>query len=144
DKLVGSPLGSILIGGAGNDILTGAGGQNLLIGGTGSDTLTAGPGGDILIAGFTNYDGSNDANRLALAAIMTEWRSGDTYLNRTKALIQGVGPNQKYKLDGITVHDDNAVDSLTSGAGLDWYFVHIGQGQDDKYQPQNGELPYYI
>jgi hypothetical protein len=123
DTLTGSPLGSILIGGTSTNILRGAGGRNLLIGGQGKANITAGPGGDILIAGWTDYDSDN----WALATIMAEWRSADSYANRLTALENGVGLNQSYKLNGNTVHHAAAVDTLMGGSE-DWYFLHMGGG----------------
>ncbi len=152
DTLTGSVLGSILLGGAGNDVLKGAGGGNLLIGGQGSDTVTAGSGGDILIGGWTDYDVSSDAHRSALAAIMMEWRSVkpgtplQAYLTRVGDLSNGGGLNGNFKLNNFTVHDDNAVDSLTGGAGLDWFFAHnVNQLGGDVLMGQSaGEQVYLL
>ncbi len=78
----GSSVSDILIGGAGKDVLTGGTGRALLIGGGGADTLNAGSGGDILIGGTT----SDDANLAALATLLAEWASSESYAIRMQNL----------------------------------------------------------
>jgi hypothetical protein len=129
-------VGCVLVGGSGNDTLYGGSGRNLLIGGTGSDTLYAGSGGDILIGGYTAYD----SDLTALAFIMAEWDSADSYPTGVNKLMNGGGLNGSYVLNGTTVFDDNAVDGLYGGAGLDWFFAHQGRNNDQVIGRTSGEV----
>jgi len=137
----GSIANNVLVGGAGNDWLYGGSGRDLLSGGPGADTLRAGGGGDILIGGTTDYD----ANVQALLAVMKEWgRTDADYTTRVKHLngtLSG-GLNGSYRLTTTTVHDDNAVDSLYGGAGLDWFFVggKAKPKRDKVYGQVSGEV----
>jgi hypothetical protein len=126
DVLVGNSFGNILVGGPGNDTITGGTGRSLLIGGTGSDMITGGSADDIIISGTTNFD----ASHTALMAILSEWKRTDkTYSQRIADLRNGGGLNGAIRLiAGTTVHDDGAGDTLTGGAGLDWFFANLGPG----------------
>jgi hypothetical protein len=134
DNLMGNG-GNILVGGGGNDTLvdaysgSAASGRSLLIGGAGGDNLTAGSAGDILISGTTSYD----LNNVALMAILAEWQSGDDYLTRFKRLegLQSGGQNGKNTLVWAkSVKDDGTTDTLTGGAGFDWFFASYPGGTD--------------
>jgi hypothetical protein len=129
----GSTANNVLVGGAGNEVLVGGSGRDLLIGGTGADTLRAGSGGALLIGGTTDYD----ANLAALLAIMKEWGRTDVdYNTRVKHLsgTLGGGLNGSFRLTSSTVHDDDTIDSLYGGAGLDWFFVgNRGKTRDKVY-----------
>jgi Ca2+-binding RTX toxin-like protein len=118
----------VLVGGSGNDTLYGGSAPNLLIGDQGSDTLSAGSAGDILIGGTTGYD----ANLTALAFIMAEWDSADSYATRVNSLGKGGGLNGSFVLNSTMVIDDSAVDVLNGGAGLDWFFAHFSGNNKDK------------
>jgi hypothetical protein len=135
----GSTANNVLLGGAGNETLIGGRGRDLLIGGTGADTLNAGSGGAILIGGTTDFD----ANIPALLAIMKEWgRTDADYNTRVKHLSgsQSGGLNGSYRLSKSTIHDDNAIDYLYGGAGLDWFLVSH-EGKKDKVVGQtSGEV----
>jgi Ca2+-binding RTX toxin-like protein len=113
-------VSSVLVGGSDGDTLYGGSARNLLIGGLGADALYAGGAGDILIAGYTSYD----ANATALAYIMAEWNSSDSYSTRVSKIGKGGGLNGSYALSSSKVADDNAVDVLNGGAGLDWFFAN--------------------
>ena len=87
-------------------------------------------GDDLLIAGTTAYD----ANDAALAAIMAEWTSGRDYATRVANLSgTGSGPlnNGNYFLIAsgpiATVFDDNSIDVLNGGSGMDWFFADLSQ-----------------
>jgi Ca2+-binding RTX toxin-like protein len=130
DLLQGGGGNNVLVGGAGNDTLMGGRGQNLLIGGSGAATLNAGSGDDLLIAGTTAFDN----NEVALAAIMAEWASGRDYATRIANLSgTGTGPrnNGDYFLiaggPNATVFDNGAVDVLSGGSGMDWFFANVAQ-----------------
>jgi hypothetical protein len=128
--LEGGPGNDVLIGGDGNDTLRGGPGRDLLIGGLGSDVLIGGDGEDILIGGYTSFDTqvggtatTHDINYLALQAIMAEWTRTDLgYNDRIQHLRKGGGLNGNVVLDKTTVFDDGVVDTLTGGAGRDWFF----------------------
>jgi hypothetical protein len=135
----GSTANNVLVGGAGNDTLLGGSGRDLLIGGTGADTLRAGRGGAILIGGTTDYD----ANLAALLAVMKEWgRTDADYNTRVKHLngSLGGGLNGSYRLTRTTVHDDNVIDYLYGGAGLEWFFVSNGKNKDRIFNQTSGEV----
>lgn len=136
----GSIANNVLVGGAGNDVLIGGFGRDLLIGGSGADTLRAGSGGAILIGGTTDYD----TNLQALLAIMREWGRTDADYNTRIKHLQGTlsgGLNGSYFLTATTVHDDNALDSLYGGAGMDWFFVGgNGKKKDKVYNQVTGEV----
>ena len=135
--------GNILIGGGGTSVLmdaykgTAAGGRSLLIGGSGPSKLTAGSAGDILIGGTTNYD-SVDA---ALAEILAEWQSADSYNTRFNRLEgrQSGGRNGSYDLIwGNTVKANNHSDTLVgSTVGLDWFFAQLSGKTADVIDNRN-------
>jgi hypothetical protein len=135
----GSTANNVLVGGAGNETFLGGSGRDLLIGGLGADTLRAGSGGAILIGGSTDYD----ANVQALLALMKEWgRTDADYTTRVKHLggsLSG-GLNGSYRLTRSTVHDDNTIDDLYGGAGLDWFFVGNGKRKDRLFGQTSGEV----
>lgn len=136
DWLTGGDGNDVLVGNAGNDTLSGGAGRDLLIGGAGADNgeadfvptgVDGGGGDDLLIAGTTAYD----ANQTALAAIMAEWTSGNSYAIRVSNLRNGSGLNGSNVLrvasdtgaGPTTVFDDDAVDNLRGQAGIDWFFA---------------------
>ncbi|MFO0878902.1 MAG: CARDB domain-containing protein [Gemmataceae bacterium] len=122
DTLRAGPGAAILLGGAGNDSLFGGNARDLLIGGAGADVLTGGNGEDLQIHGTTAHDASWDA----LAAVAAEWtRTDRTYAQRIAALRLGGGRNGSTVLDATTVVNDNAVDRLRGGAGIDWFWMNL-------------------
>ncbi|HEX8521334.1 MAG TPA: PKD domain-containing protein [Tepidisphaeraceae bacterium] len=122
DDLVHGGHGSdILIGGAGNDTLIGDVGRDLLIGGLGSDVVIGDSGDDIIVGGGT----SHDSDPAALTAIMAEWTSGRSYLQRVNNIINGTGSSVRANANSfitpdVTAFDDGAVDSLSGDGGQDW------------------------
>ncbi|MDY3551517.1 endo-1,4-beta-xylanase [Gemmata sp. JC717] len=118
DVLSGGGGNDVLIGGDGNDHLNGGAGRDILIGGRGADRLVAGLGDDILVAGFTSYDD----DRGALASLLGVWvDSTKTYGQRTAALADPTLRGGVY-LGPTTVWDDTSSDTLTGGAGTNWFF----------------------
>jgi Ca2+-binding RTX toxin-like protein len=126
DLLFGGLGSNVLVGGDGNDILDASGspGRGLLIGGKGSDRLTASRGDCILIGGTTSYD----TKAAALAAVMREWTSGNSFDARCTKLDAGftddplvgfIQLKRKTKTSG-TVIDDKVRDQLFGGQGSDW------------------------
>jgi PKD repeat protein len=123
DTLTGATGASnMLVGGEGNDMLKGGGMRDLLIGGIGADTLKGEGDDDILIAGSTAYDN----NLTALRSAITTWmRSDMTYEQRVAAL----SSDPAFLLNANTVTGDSDVDSLSGGAGRDWFFGNISGGR---------------
>ncbi len=164
----GLTLPAFLFGGNGSNVhieggggptveVGGTGGNNHLQGGSGRNLLIAGPGGghlegnddsDILIGGTTSYD----YNLLALEAILEEWNSTDSYLQRVADLQnapvsmsgQIVNPNGSYTahyyLSAATVLDDGVSDHLEGDDGLDWFFASLTATKKDKVDLQSGEV----
>lgn len=131
DRLKGGGGNNVLVGGGGNDTLIGGKGRDLLIGGGGSDQLVAGPGDDILIGGGTAWDGSD----AALCAIMDEWTRTDADYATRIAHLRGTlagGLNGTYLLNSTTVLDDGSPDTLTGGAGVDWFWVGVADALNGK------------
>jgi hypothetical protein len=118
---------NILVGNGG--ILKGGNGRrNLLIAGPGKATLLGGDGEDILIAGTTAYD--LEATSARLIAIMSEWtRTDESYATRVTRLTRGLGVPY---LTAQTVRGNHAGNTLTGGAGLDWFFARPGSDQTDR------------
>lgn len=133
DTLYGDGANNILRGGDGDDLLYGGGGADQLFGGAGRDVLIGGLGADLLqgdgdddllIGGTTAFD----ADVARLAAILTEWsRRDQTYQQRIDHLVNGGGRNLVngvlVSLTPTAVIDDSAVDSLSGGSGLDWFWA---------------------
>jgi hypothetical protein len=129
-------ISSVLEGGGNGDILYGGSARNLLIAGSGTATLYAGSAGDILIGGTTSYDN----NLTALAYLMAEWDSTDSYTTRIKKLSGGGGLNGSYILNSTTVSDNSLSNYLYGGVGLDWFFAHMkGKNVDKVYNLTSGE-----
>ena len=122
DTITGNSLANVLAGGGGNDNLNGGAGNNILIGGTGADSLTGGANEDLMIGGSF----SGETNVSALIALRNEWTSSNPYDSRVAHLLGTLssGLNGTTVLTSSTVHDDGAVDTLTGGAGRDWYLVN--------------------
>jgi Ca2+-binding RTX toxin-like protein len=138
DNITGDAGNNILVGNGGNDTLSGVDGRDILIGGSGADSLNGGAGDDILIAGTTMFD----ANQSALVAIMAEWASADSYSVRINVLMNVGVANGTVKLNTSTVFGDptQTVNTLTGGAGLDWFFATSKDNITDRLTGSNGEV----
>ena len=122
------------MGGAGIDTITGGSGRSVLIGGNGADRVVGGSAEDVVIGGSTSFD----RNAAALASILAEWQSGNTYSQRINLLKLGGGLNGNNKLVlNVTVADDLAADVLTGGAGTDWF---LKQALDTVTDPSGSEI----
>jgi hypothetical protein len=101
----------------------------LMIGGVGADRLQVGAGQAVLIGGTTLHD----PDLVALAALSDEWAGPSDYLTRVSNL-SGVtaGPNAPFALTKDSVKDDDRVDTLLGGAGLDWFFL-TAEGSADLF-----------
>jgi large repetitive protein len=134
--LYAGPGSDTLIGGSGDNVLVGGGGADTLIGGTGHNVLIAGSGpsklystrlgalvgstsGSILIGGTTDFD----HNDTALAAIMHEWGSSDSYATRVTKIKTGSLTAPGVALTSTTVHATKAVDQLYASTGWDWFLA---------------------
>ena len=126
DLLFGGTGNDILLGGGGKDSINGNEGRDLLIGGRNGDVMNGNDGDDLLIAGFTSFDN----NDVALHEVMLEWNSARGYLSRV-ANLRGM-PNvtfdsrlngNTFLQKGVTVIDDDEVDTLKGGAGSDWFLL---------------------
>lgn len=130
DNLAGGDGADILLGWDGSDFLGGGNGRDVLIGGLGRDRLEAEDGEDILIGGITTHD----ANDSALLAILAEWNSPRTYLERVQNVIDGTGT--AIRLNGLfflslnvsVLDDGGALDELLGGPADDW-FLPLGFDQ---------------
>lgn len=121
DHLNGGNGSNILLGGSGNDVLLGGSDFDLLIGGLGADLLNGNSGDDILIGGFTAFD----SDVVSLLAILVQWNHGSDYASRIATLEDEDKPFFLKK--GVTVFDDEAIDTLFGSAGLDWFFWELDQ-----------------
>jgi len=148
-ELHGGDGNDVLVGGEKNDLLDGGNGDDLLIGATRSldlsDTLLGGDGRDVLFGhlGVDLLDGGAESDLLiadrvqfddlpsAAFAIQAEWLSSRPYNQRVANLSgAGVGPRFNgdiFLLPGVTVFDDEAVDTLWGGSDLDWYVFRFLQ-----------------
>jgi uncharacterized protein (TIGR03118 family) len=126
-NVTGSKGNDILVGDANPNVLIGGTGRNLIIGGMGADRLIGRSNGDIMIGDYTDYD----TNIAALDAIMAEWDSNDSYSTRCSRITGGGGLNGSHVLNATTVHNDSANDTMTGGAGRDWYFASSGDTLTD-------------
>jgi hypothetical protein len=74
---------------------------------------------------------------------MAEWnRTGVDYATRIGHLNGSLsgGLNGSYFLNSGSVFDDNAIDVLYGGTGLDWYFAHLkGNNRDQVNGLASGE-----
>jgi hypothetical protein len=66
---------------------------------------------------------------VAREKIMAEWASGDSLDRRLGFLTQGGGQNGAVVLNNATVLD-NGLPNILTGGGHDWFFAHLGFGQD--------------
>ncbi len=141
DTLVGGFLGDTLDGGEGNDLLIGGtqgadgndslfggNGKDILIGHRGADLLDAGAGEDLLVSGIVQLSPNYPT---AIFSIQNEWNSTRAYPDRV-ANISGTGSGPRlngnfFLQAGVTVLNDNAVDTLVGGADLDWFLYSIAQ-----------------
>lgn len=119
DNITGNAVSNVLVGNAGNDRLSGLAGRDILIGGLGLDQLPGGDGEDILIAGRTTVD----LLATRLVSLQTGWNSAVSYNDRVDNLRAGIGsPTVSLRAKVNVVNDGAQKDTLTGGAGIDWYF----------------------
>lgn len=90
----------------------------MLIGGTGRDSLTGGDGDDLLIAAAT----ACHDDMAALNAVLTEWSSVASYLDRVNHLKTGSG----IQLNSTSIIDDANRDTLTGDSGQEWFISGLG------------------
>ncbi len=140
DQLFGESGHDILLGSTGNDSLFGGADRDILIAGIGNDYLFGEGGEDIMIGGTTSHDN----NVTALAAILAEWTSGNSYETRVSNIRQGLGQSDGFTLNAgtlpaaSTVQDDGFSDEVYSGGDRDWLF-NFGTANDklrDRYSAE--------
>lgn len=130
DQLNGGSGGNILLGGGGNDQLTGGIGNDILIGGFGADKLIGQDGQDVLVGGYSTYDTDLSQWR-ALDSLLARWNSGADYATRVADLRTPAGAATTRLAPLETVFDDDEVDELIGGLGLDWFLADLdGTNQD--------------
>jgi hypothetical protein len=124
DTLTGSNLAaSVLVGGAAADVLTAGAARCVLIGGQGADALRGGPADDLMIGGSTAFD----TNAAALAQVLAEWQSADSFADRVNYLSGAVvapghygGPVLGLTGANPTVFDDGSTDTTSDPGGMNW------------------------
>ena len=107
---------------SGNNVLVSGRGDNLLIGGCGGHTTILGTqGNNVEVGGSVNCE----ANEAALAAILAEWSSGDSYATRVGRLdgALGGGLNGSWVLNASTIDHGPSGDYLFGEIGLNSYFA---------------------
>jgi uncharacterized repeat protein (TIGR01451 family) len=113
---------SVLVGGSGNNLLVSGSGKNLLIGGGGGRNVILGAlGNNLEVGGGTAYN----TNEAALAAIMAEWGSSDSYntrVGRLNGTMTG-GLNGSAVLNASTIQHGTNIDYLFGGIGQNAYFA---------------------
>ena len=125
DRMEGANGNDVLVGGIGEDLLNGGSGRDLLIGGGDMDNLSGEDGDDIFIGGHTSFDESTSI----LSSIIAEWSSTSSYRKRIENLRTGNGAylQENRLVNGLTVHDDQVLDVLDGGTGIDFYFGTDGE-----------------
>ncbi|MEL6896030.1 MAG: tandem-95 repeat protein, partial [Planctomycetota bacterium] len=112
----------IIVAGAEKDLMFGGDGRDFLIGGDHRDIGFGGDGQDILIGGWTAHDNDDDA----LRAILAEWDSDRSLIQRVRNIWNGSGTddrvNAEYYLNRDTVFNDGDFDLLFGGRDRDWFF----------------------
>jgi Ca2+-binding RTX toxin-like protein len=112
---------TVLVGGTGDDVLTGGSGRDVLIGGAGADSLDGGANDDVALGGAVTFQD----DPLALRRVSAEWaRPLLPYEARRDHLLGNVpgGLNRPEVLNAGTIYEDAATDTMTGGAGRDWFF----------------------
>ncbi|MFK7818481.1 MAG: choice-of-anchor Q domain-containing protein [Planctomycetaceae bacterium] len=133
DTLDGGASLDVLRGHTGNDKLLGGLGRDILVGGSGADELFGDEGQDILISGTI----ARESQTSALHAIRAEWFSSRDFEVRQANLIDGSGSDDRVNDDDFlvetgndpTVFDDDDIDTINGGTGIDWFFYNVDQDE---------------
>ncbi|WP_169334468.1 putative Ig domain-containing protein [Hahella ganghwensis] len=153
DYIVGSPDGSDLSGGAGDDHLIGQGGDDTLVGGVGNDTLEGGGGHNTFEHGSGDghdtilLDGGSSSNTVKFGSGMT---ADNTRLSRTgddltiggtesdgdvtvKDFFKGNAPNELSALTFVTgeTWDYDEITKRTKFVGIPGYYDLKGDSEDN-------------
>jgi hypothetical protein len=146
DTLKSGSVGSLMLGGGGDDSLLGAGGRDIFLGGRGADVLKGGYGEDLLFGGATSYydeAGTKSIDLNALETLLRLWGSGSSYATRMSQLLGGTSA---VKLSAATLVDDvAAADVLFGGLGTgsdstpDW-FLKNAEDQSDRIGDLNSRI----
>jgi len=100
----------VVTGGDGDDQVTGGAGNDFLIGGLGADLLSGLTGDDILVSGTATVVSSTDS----LRQVLTAW----------DPTTPGIYADLRSRL--VVTDDPAATDTLTGGAGTDWFWSADG------------------
>ncbi len=121
---------NVVIGGSAGDNFTGSAGRDLLFGGTGTDTLNGSGGDDILFENAPNFA----SNAATIDSLLTYWNRTDLdYLTRVTQLRAGTtGVAGLPKMNTTIGRNDSNTDTLTGGAGNDWFFAKLSSQKTDK------------
>jgi Ca2+-binding RTX toxin-like protein len=125
ENLTGGQGDDIIVGNNRSNSLIGQGGRDLLIGAGGDDTIDGGGADDIVIGGST----AHDIDEATLKGILATWAQDSPYRRRINQLSTLLNPD--------TVTDDGVLNTLTGGAGMDWFFVNAIDLITDH---ENGEI----
>ena len=124
DVLRGATGNDVLVGGLGNDRLLGQAGRDLMIGGDGIDRLEGGDGDDLLVAGPSIFDD----DIASLKSLLARWSRNATYSARVVSITRA--PAGEPRLDSSTVANDQELDRLLGGGGLDLFLASKTDGTD--------------
>ncbi len=130
DQLAGGTGNDLLSGGDNNDMLIGDSGNDVLFGGGGADTINGNDGNDLMVAGSVANELSstmNDANDLALIALLSTWGGSGSNRAGLGAITQGADVDT---LSGGTGNDDF---SVVIGSDILVDFNAAGMGTDETF-----------
>jgi Ca2+-binding RTX toxin-like protein len=139
ENVTGGQGNNLIVGDANAQKLIAGTGRNVLIGGGGNVTLDASrsTGDNLLVGGTTQFDRQKDA----LDAIFAEWTRPDLGFDDRISDLQfgfnnaGAKPdnavgNTPILLNQATVADGSGSDTMTGGAGQNWYVLGLEDDQD--------------
>ncbi|HVT90462.1 MAG TPA: hypothetical protein VHD56_16530 [Tepidisphaeraceae bacterium] len=129
DDLNGQAGSDIVVGQDGNDTVQGGADRDILIGGIGNDSLLGNADEDILIGGTTSYD--NNAAMLDSARVA--WNAPTSNAARQLVISTTIF------IPDVTAFDDHTVDTITGGAGTDWFIVNTDPTFKDIIDLKSGE-----
>lgn len=152
DMLFGGESNDIISGDSGDDFIEGNGGDDTLLGFSGRDVLVGGAGADILNSGGTGADWGDDLLIGGIlniptiygpadvgSSLLRSWATPATYLGHIEQLTSAPRNSRDYKLNATTVLDDNAIDTLFGGGGLDWFFADTSGTNKDTHDREGNE-----
>ncbi len=125
DYVLGHAGHDVLLGGPDADLLAAGEGDDILIGGRGADELRGDFGDDLLIGGWTGYDPFDPA----LEHLRSAWTADAPYEFRVAGIEH---QNFSFSIASeVSVHDDEAVDTLSGEDDRDWFILTGDAGGHD-------------